>query len=433
MVSCSALFFALGCRCSPRNELVQLARTTPQAMGTTAAVARHDDSQGQVQFADWRSVHAVSAGANGSCVNGTFLVCWGTPLGREAATTKPVVVAKRTDLVQVSRSNSHACVTTRSAEVWCLGRNEDGELGAPSSEECDLGPLRNGVIEKYRCSSSLVLVSGIPASVDVVAGHLRTCSISREGTVYCWGLKQEQRSKTPVAVPPQAVPGLDDVRRLALGAFFSCALSANGSVKCWGANQNGELGRGNPTGEIQNMPMEVEGVSRAVDIGAGDNHACALVQEGAQKSLKCWGMNRSGQLGVMARCSDEICARAQTSLLPAELVGAEELVMGGDSTCIRSHEGALFCMGSLNGRALGDSPARVPGIPALATAANGGTHIAAITRDGHVLSWGAQLLDHEEQYAIKCDECATKATRIPGVFVPMLPPATTAGSLPPNP
>jgi alpha-tubulin suppressor-like RCC1 family protein len=366
----------------------------------------------------WRRSHTVSAGSNGSCVSHGSLLCWGAPLANENSSFKPVTVdGPRLSIAQLTRANTHACVLTPEGEVWCAGGNADQELGAPSSDACTVGPTKYGATERQPCSKALQRVIGVPMAADVVAGYLRTCTVSRDGSVYCWGSKQEHRSRTPVPTSPSAISDVAQAYRLALGAFFTCALTANGTIQCWGSNQNGELGRGTRGEEIENSPAVVKGVAAAFDVGAGDNHACALTREGGAVRLACWGLNRNGQLGAPSECSEGVCPSPQNVTLPGELQNAAELAVGGDSTCLLSDGGALYCMGVVNGVSLGTSLTKITGIPPLTDAANGGTHLSMVTRNGDVLSLGAQLLDSDAHNLIKCETCVAPVTRVPGMHL----------------
>ncbi|HTY95903.1 MAG TPA: hypothetical protein VMB91_02600 [Solirubrobacteraceae bacterium] len=68
---------------------------------------------------------------------------------------------------------------------------------------------------------------------------------------------------------------------------------ATGHVECWGYGKEGELGNGSDT-EIQDTPVEVEGLSNATHVTQGVKHACALLSHG---EVDCWGENDKGQLG----------------------------------------------------------------------------------------------------------------------------------------
>jgi alpha-tubulin suppressor-like RCC1 family protein len=87
------------------------------------------------------------------------------------------------------------------------------------------------------------------------------------------------------------------------GSYHSCAILDNGSVKCWGANWYGQLGLGDSShrgvsgGEMgDNLPALDFGSGRtAVEMALGDSHSCAMLDNGA---TKCWGRNFAGQLGL---------------------------------------------------------------------------------------------------------------------------------------
>ena len=86
------------------------------------------------------------------------------------------------------------------------------------------------------------------------------------------------------------------------GANYSCALLDNGAVKCWGANVKGQLGIDNNTtmgdgsGEMAQLTGINLGTGRtATAIAAANYHTCALLDNA---SVKCWGLNSNGQLGI---------------------------------------------------------------------------------------------------------------------------------------
>ena len=81
------------------------------------------------------------------------------------------------------------------------------------------------------------------------------------------------------------------------GNYHTCALLDDGSVKCWGYNDYGQLGlgdtadRGVGAGEMgDSLPAVALGTGRtAVAITSGSYHTCALLDDA---SVKCWGLER---------------------------------------------------------------------------------------------------------------------------------------------
>ncbi|MBI4702313.1 MAG: RCC1 repeat-containing protein, partial [Deltaproteobacteria bacterium] len=66
-------------------------------------------------------------------------------------------------------------------------------------------------------------------------------------TVRCWGAGERGqlgRGSTEDAPVPVVVEGLGAVRDLLAGDDFACALEQSGIVRCWGANDRGQLGAG---------------------------------------------------------------------------------------------------------------------------------------------------------------------------------------------
>ena len=89
---------------------------------------------------------------------------------------------------------------------------------------------------------------------------------------------------------------------IAAGGNHTCALLDNASVKCWGYNALGQLGIDNNTnmgdnsGEMAVLPSINLGTGRtATAIAAGEYHSCALLDNA---SVKCWGYNEYGGLGI---------------------------------------------------------------------------------------------------------------------------------------
>jgi alpha-tubulin suppressor-like RCC1 family protein len=88
------------------------------------------------------------------------------------------------------------------------------------------------------------------------------------------------------------IPGIPNLIGIAAGNEHTCAVEALGTVKCWGLNSSGQLGDNTVT--TRRVPTQVYGQSTFVTIARGGYHTCAL---GVAGSALCWGLNTSGQLG----------------------------------------------------------------------------------------------------------------------------------------
>jgi hypothetical protein len=90
--------------------------------------------------------------------------------------------------------------------------------------------------------------------------------------------------------------------QLVAGGSHTCVLLNDGSAKCWGAGSYGRLGHGN-TNDIGDGANEMGNNLTAIDLGAGktavqlvagNEHTCALLNDG---NAKCWGSGNLGRLG----------------------------------------------------------------------------------------------------------------------------------------
>ncbi len=64
----------------------------------------------------------------------------------------------------------------------------------------------------------------------------RFCGVTTDGAVWCW---DDRRSE-----PPSQVAGLTDAVAVAVGEEHACAQVRDGGIWCWGANDHGQLGDG---------------------------------------------------------------------------------------------------------------------------------------------------------------------------------------------
>jgi alpha-tubulin suppressor-like RCC1 family protein len=139
------------------------------------------------------------------------------------------------------------------------------------------------------------------------------------------------------------------------GARHTCAILADGSVKCWGANDEGQLGlgdvadRGSTAGQMgAALPTVDLGPGRtAVSLALGSSHTCALLDDG---NVKCWGANDEGQLGLDDGDARGDAAGEMGATLPAVALGAGRTALaiaaGATHTCAVLDNGALLCWGA---------------------------------------------------------------------------------------
>lgn len=138
----------------------------------------------------------------------------------------------------------------------------------------------------------------------------------------------------------------------------------------------------------------------------GGAHVCALLSD---KSVRCWGDNRSGQLGSLGSPSDPDAGPepylASPTVVPGIANATQISARGNDLTgtsCARLEDGSAMCwgandtaqLGSSTGAAVPDSdphptPTRVMGIPAVRRVDLGGGFACAIEDTGDARGGGA--------------------------------------------
>ncbi|MBI4676690.1 MAG: hypothetical protein HY748_03835 [Elusimicrobia bacterium] len=215
--------------------------------------------------------------------------------------------------------------------------------------------------------ASLALLSIPAAALKVTAGTFHTCALLDDGTVKCWGDNSygqlglgdtSNRGDGPgemgASLPSVSLGAGRTASAIAAGTYHTCALLDNATVKCWGRNDYGQLGlgdnstRGDGPGEMgDNLPPVSLGTGRtAAAIATGSEHTCALLDNGA---VKCWGRNGVGQLGLGDTSSRGGGPGEMGDNLPPVSLGTGRTAMaiaaGYTHTCALLDNGAVKCWG----------------------------------------------------------------------------------------
>lgn len=240
---------------------------------------------------------------------GDTLGSWDKP--REMGDKLPFVDlgAGRT-AVQLTAGREHACALLDNGTVKCWGFNGGGQLG--------LGDTRDRGDEPGEMGDALPPVDLGPGrtAVQVSAGSIHTCALLDDGSLKCWGWNHEgqlglgdtvSRGDRPgsmgSSLPPVNLGTGRRALRVACGEARTCAVLDDGTLRCWGRNLSGELGlgdslpRGDKATDVGRLPVVDLGTGRTVmqlDLGAY-SHSCAVLDDG---TVKCWGGNGGGQLGL---------------------------------------------------------------------------------------------------------------------------------------
>lgn len=259
-----------------------------------------DSSYTPVEVQDVTSAIQVAAGGDHSCalLASGHIDCWGDnnvgQLGddSEAESDVPVEVHGVTNATAVTVGYDHTCALLANGRIDCWGGNFDGQLG----DGTDLGPER---CKGGFCSEVPVEASGITSATDISAGEVDTCATLSSGEVDCWGFDtgvfgtQETPEKQDT---PLEIDGVADAAKVTVINEDVCALLTSGHVDCWGNNYAGQVGDGTRSTFISEYspPVEVDGITNAIQIAGGGVYSCALLSGG---QVECWGFGSYGELG----------------------------------------------------------------------------------------------------------------------------------------
>ncbi len=171
--------------------------------------------------------------------------------------------------IDMSARGGHGCVLLETAELWCWGANDEGQLSRPDLPYAE----------------DPVLISTPEPIVAVETDDKITCVLGESGTVYCSGLNYGQQLGVPFmevysAPEFQAVPGVPQASALWLGSNGACVMAVDG-LWCWGS-----------TGSIP--PLKVNEPAAPRDLALGSGTLCLLDTAG---TVYCRGFGGSEFLG----------------------------------------------------------------------------------------------------------------------------------------
>jgi len=273
--------------------------------------------------------------------------CWGVnwsgQLGNDSYDDSPVPVTIDTSdvldgktLTQISAGEYHTCALDSDGQVYCWGRNWEGQLGNNSTgaSSVPIAVDTTGVLD----GKTLTQVS---------AGRDYTCVLDSDGQAYCWGnvlYGGELVSRVPYAVDTSGVLDGKTLTQIATGHDHACVLDSDGLAYCWGSNDSGQLGDNTGAGSLVPVAVDTSGVLNGktlAQISAGTSHTCAIDSNG---QTYCWGSNDSGQFGNGFFASEYNPAPVDTS----SGLGGKTLIQisaGNYHACALDSDNQAYCWG----------------------------------------------------------------------------------------
>lgn len=213
--------------------------------------------------------------------------CWGSnsygQLGGAAGNrSSPTAVSTTTGLsgvTTISAGNSYVCAITNAQNLYCWGRNDDGQLG-------------NGTTT----SRNVPALVGL-SFTSVSAGFRHTCGVRSDATL-CWGdnsFGQLGTGDNTSSLTAKVVAGGLTFSSVVLGEDHSCGIQTNGTTYCWGNNSYGAVGNNSQTNS--NVPVLVSGGLSFSSLTASFQNTCGFT---TSSTAYCWGNGGYGQLAFQA-------------------------------------------------------------------------------------------------------------------------------------
>ena len=308
-----------------------------------------------------------------------------------------------------------ACTGGACAIAMCSAGFDDCNTTASDGCEANLSnDAANCSMCGRACPAGAACVSGgCQALIDLAAGAVHQCALvgdpttlrTRGARVLCWGYNAygqvgDGSTGASVASPTQVLRSggsiLDDAISISLGNHFSCAIRVGGNVVCWGRSDHGQIGPSVPITQNATFAVPVTGVTSAVRIDAGVQHACAVTASG---QVWCWGLNFDGQLGIGVNGTDEQTPVQMLAAAGTPIADGVDVAGGQTHTCIvRSGAVRASCAGQNTWGQIGDTTTTralyataVVGLPAgtIAELEAGNLHTCVRISGQPVYCWGS--------------------------------------------
>lgn len=340
--------------------------TTPGEMGLNLS---------SVDLGEGRSPASVMSGKR-TCtlLDGGQVTCWGSGgwgflgFGNEQSVggssdqmgnnLSVINLGSGQPVTQVSGMEDTLCTLLGDGSVKCWGRNTTGQ--------CALGYAQGGCGQPG-LNPSINLGSG-KSAVQISTGYMHVCALLNDNSVKCWGNNYngqlgtenleklgDESDEIGDGLLPINLGTNDPIKNIYSGHGNNCVIfdDSASTVKCWGKNNHGELGVGHTnhigdeSGEMgSNLKVTDLGGTKPLQLALGLHHSCALLEGGL---VKCWGRNNLGQLGKETTTDLGDQSNEMGHLLTPINLGtgrtAVQIAVGDNHSCALLDNNTLKCWG----------------------------------------------------------------------------------------
>lgn len=369
----------------------------------------------------------IEGGANHSCglSRGGYVYCWGRDNsgqigdGDEAGNPDPnqlfavTVVGITGNAIGfgIAAGGAHSCGVRSDGEVKCWGKDDNGQIGngdAPPIAEPDPDVATPASVSGSLDNATMISAGG-GRQTGAATDESHSCAVTTLGAVLCWGSNSNGQLGTGTVdhnyYTAQQVPGFFNAVEVRAGTKHTCALKADGSVWCWGLNIEKQLGNGTTTDSITPVRVQTSAsaayLDHAVAVSAGNDHSCALKDDG---TVWCWGSNLRGESGDCSGAITVVYAKQVGDLANVVAISAGGLRDVHDHTCALLANGTVKCWGADYLGQVGDGgtcglpegpqdleicpPVTVTNLTGAVAISAGGAVSCAVKSDGTAWCWG---------------------------------------------
>lgn len=279
---------------------------------------------------------------------------------------------------EVDGGNGHTIVLDAKGKVWCVGRNDHGQIGTGNYDN---------QIEPFCVNLKDVRTIG--------RGYDHTLAIDSAGVLWGWGnnrfgqlgLSNKKDYLIPVVINEELV-----FKACEGGYDHSIFLDEEGMVWAAGFNEQGELGRLNKENSHELQPVlnekgiPLEGVVQIASVGS---HALALNTKGY---VYAWGVNHFGELGHFEKSIQPYAQKIEG------LTGITSVAAGWGHSVALDSTGKVFVWGADPASYVlpnsGEKTnfykgvTRMTDLPKIKKIACGSWHVLVLDELGYVWTWG---------------------------------------------